>query len=1337
MSKRGSKIGNSLRNFRDRIRASVNVKSQNALFFTALLLIIVLAIMLRLSPLLRGPTLIKAFDPWIQYYNAKYLSEHSLYEYFHWTDLKSWFPEGYFRGGLRPGLTFSVVIIHDVINFIGIPISIYDVCYFFPAFMGGMTVFAAYLLGKEMLNRQCGLFAAFFLAFNTGHMQRTMAGFFDNETVGVFATLMTFFFFLKAIRTGKITHAVMGGVFLGFLSLSWGGYQYVFLSLPIIIGIMVLMNKYNEHMLIAYAGTQGVGLMIFSLFTYFNPGDLFSDLEVGGIFLFTIVLIIFHLIYTKKQEYPNLYNNILKIVVWLIIPGALIMAVLIWSAPDLIPFGFGRRLQSVLSPLLRDDLHIVASVAEHMPSAWSIFYYNTLIPLMLLPLGIFFCFKRLNAPEITLMVFLLTIFYMTGSMIRIILLFAPAAALMGAYGLVNVLRIYGTFVGERRQGVSRKRKRQLERTVGNSEVFAVYFLVGFLCVAQVVHAADISINQLSYSQMAAAGGQFHDWEESLMWMQTNLDGTDVVVSWWDYGYWLTPVGNVTTVNDNATVNTTRIGLTGMAMMQTNELYSAKILRQLDADYILVYFGFLVSGMGGDEGKWPWMVRICNDNYETYKKMGIEEDNWEINSVFDEGKYHNTSSGLRNPAWFDAQITRLMFYNELSDPNTAGSNYLWWVFANYLTGNPSQGYSQITDDSGTPWIDHLDIKDGRINEVFKVFKPAYISKNHMVKLYRVDYTALDSHFEIKNAKVLDNGVSNYAVFDLNNTGLRDLTIQDVSINGISYKANSYLGNDPITDFPDLLTNAEDVVWVDLAAQGTNFELDDVVNITVSAEADALEGSKYTFTNSTSNFFVTQAEPEAIRINRNNSIVLTPEFSGDSNVFIEVENIGASILRLDRYYVGNPITTYTNDNVTFKEGSSILEPGEKAYIEIPNVGESFWPYGQHPELSNIIAAFTANNVSDQTRFTGNLDGYKLSILDEERYLSPEIEAAKSLPLSPFSLYTTRNHIPFKLNETSCITYENGTTEITIDIKNTGETVLGLDSVYIYRNDGDTEITSDKFNWDPIDYKYYLNPNEENTIKVFTTEADLFETNEEIIISVTGIGYTGRTACSDIGFIFNAKSTPDLKILANIDVYNTSLVFANETGYLTVKNTGNQTLNIDKITVNNTDAINIEYFHGGPMLGVQEAALIKFDINESLLAVNDTNGVVVNISTLEGVHVTESFGAIPHPLNHALTINEGASSAVDGGNLIIRVENPGKENVTIYSLIINDTWYFPLEEVDLGADQFFELGAVNGFAVLTIGWVELEAYTMDWNDSHDIKVIVRTKEGAEDEIVLDIQP
>ena len=77
--------------------------------------------------------------------------------------------------------------------------------------MGGASVLVSYFIGKEVLDKKCGLFFAFFMAFNVGFMQRTTAGFFDNETVGVFGTLMTVLFYLKAMRTGRITHSILGG----------------------------------------------------------------------------------------------------------------------------------------------------------------------------------------------------------------------------------------------------------------------------------------------------------------------------------------------------------------------------------------------------------------------------------------------------------------------------------------------------------------------------------------------------------------------------------------------------------------------------------------------------------------------------------------------------------------------------------------------------------------------------------------------------------------------------------------------------------------------------------------------------------------------------------------------------------------------------------------------------------------------------------------------------------------------------------------------------------------------------------------------------------------------
>ncbi|MFX1296759.1 MAG: STT3 domain-containing protein, partial [Promethearchaeota archaeon] len=1015
------KIGDSLRNLRDRIRASVNVKPDNILFFMALSLVVIVAIMIRLTPILRGPLLIKAFDPWIQYYNAKYISEHSLYEYFHWHDEKSWYPEGKDRATLRPGLPFTAVIIYKILVFFGVPVTLYEVCYFFPAFMGGLTVLTAYFLGKEVYNRSCGLFTAFFLAFNTGHMQRTMAGFFDNETIGVFATLMTLLFFLKTIRTGRISYAIIGGMCLGYLSLSWGGYQFVFYILPIMVLIIVLMDKYNEDVLIAYAGVQGTGFLVFSLYYSFNHDEFFSDFSMGGVFLFTVLLIIFHLLYINKKEYPKIYYRLLNSVKWVIIPVIITLAIIMWVKPEWIrleQFGLKGRLSSILSPLTREDMHLVASVAEHMPSAWSVFYYNTLIPLTLLPLGIFFCFKRLKSADILMITFLLTLFYFTGSMIRIILLFAPAASLMAAYGLVNVLKIFGTFIGEKRLTPIRKRRRQLRRSVGNSEVFAVYFLVGFLCLAQVLHATDISINQLSYSQMVI-GGEYHDWEETLVWMKNNIDGTDVVVSWWDYGYWLTPVGNVTTVNDNNTHNGPRIGLVGMAMMQTNEIYSAKVLRDLEADYVLVYFGFLIPGFGGDEGKWPWMLRICNDHYEYYKDEGYEEDNWADDSVFIEDDYINETSGLYKEAWFNSQLVRLMFYNEPTSPSGVDpyEDYPRWYYASQIGGNPSQGISPREDNDGNEWKDH--IPSGGAYD-FKIFKEAYFSKHGLVKLYKVDYTALDSSFSIENEEVFDQDA---ATFNLRNTGTKDLTITNVAVNNIEY--NFTLGSTT-----NELNQGEEIpVWVDITE---DYALNDVVNISVTAQSIALDGKPYVFKESTKDFFVTKAKPGDIRINKENSKVV--QNGPQSDVYLEVENVGNRIENLNEYYFDTESNIVNPNRTEYITGASVLNPGTKSLVKISNAPADF--FIPDSVKGHLIGVKTSSGETDEVLFSGNSLGYELSILNQDRRLSPEALAS--------GVFTYRTHIPLDFDDSGTFVYNNGS--MRIRIKNTGSGVLGLDSVYI---------------------------------------------------------------------------------------------------------------------------------------------------------------------------------------------------------------------------------------------------------------------------------------------------
>ncbi|MFX1493650.1 MAG: STT3 domain-containing protein [Promethearchaeota archaeon] len=1287
-----TKIFSSIKNFRDRLRASVTIKSHNVLFFFALFLLVILAIIIRLSPAFQGNYLIKAFDPWIQYYNAEYLSTHSIYDYFHWHDIKSWYPGGFDRFNLRPGLTFTAVAIYKLFQFLGIPVSLYDVCFYFPAFMGGLTVFATYLLGKEILDRRLGLLAAFFTAFVPGFMQRTVAGFFDNETIGVFSTIMTLYFFVKTMHTGKIRHGIYGGFFLGYLSLSWGGYYFIYYLIPLVVFIIILAKKYNTNVLIAYAGIEGMGLLVFSLYINFYFNTFFTSLALGGTFFFTIILVIYHLIHTKKNQYPKFFNKLINFIKWGLIPIVLILAVIIWIEPDIIPFGFGGRLQSILSPLLRDTMNLTASVAEHAPSAWSVFYYNTLIPLTLVPLGLFFLFRRSNPSDILLIVFVLLLFYFTGSMIRIILLFAPAACIVGAYGLVNILKIFGSF--SRYSSIKVKRKRQLRRIVGYQEAAWVYGIVGIMCLAQVWHAADYATFQAAQAQIAPAD-QYHDWEETLTWMKENLPGSTVVVSWWDYGYWITPIGNMTTVNDNGTINSTRIGLTGMAMMQTNELYSAKIFRMLKADYVLVFFGYLFNPLGGDEGKWPWMLRICNDHYETYKSWGLEEDNWAANSVFDESEYFNDTSGRPEKKWFESQVVKLMFYGVSTEPFTEQVN----TFEQYYRAQ----VNNRLDDDGAKWA--TDIPTQGLYD-FKVFRPypygGYFSRNGFVKLYKMDYTALESSFRIINPEVFDTG---YATFNLKNTGTKNLTITDVQINNKSY--SYHLGKGLDTNI--VPAGDDDLIWVDIKSGGTNFTKNDVVNIKVGARSVALEGRQYAFTNSTTNFFVKEALPSKIRINEANSEVIQID-QNQADIYLEVENTGDSVVVLDDYYADSKSNTFTEKE--YLTGSPILNPGEKAYVHITNTDIPFWPVGETPPV-HTIGVITPGGITDEILMTSHFQNYKIELLVNSRILTPEASIMTNSPL--------RKHIPIELDKTYAYTYDNGTTILNISVKNTGDIPLVFDSLYLTDEWEEVYLT-------PQQSKGTILPNGIKTIKFVVPDEFDINVNDEIGILISYL-FDATTKASDVGFIQSLNSSADIQILENVLGIHTSYIAGNETGRLLIKNTGISPIKLENLYINETTVISIEndanFIYGDIDLEFQECALISFNITN--LQINASNILNLKVTTNTTAVAYASLSSYVDSARYNIEIEDTATYADESLNtLVIKIFNNGFMNITVDSIYVNNT-YIPLADFGFIDGTSFEIQYSGGFITISILLSDLGLGSIVAGNL--LEIIVRTEEGAED--------
>nr|MDO8117250.1 STT3 domain-containing protein [Candidatus Sigynarchaeota archaeon] len=184
----------------EKSRTNLKISPPNILLVVCLILVFTLAVIIRMATNFNGVYLIKEFDPWAQYRCTKYVVDNGLVSFLNWRDYMSWFPEGHALREMYPGLILTNAIFYWILSGLGFPVTVYDVCFNSPAFMGGLTCIVTFFVGKEVLDKKTGILAAFFVALSPGFMQRTTNGFYDNETIGVFATLLVLLFFIRSVK---------------------------------------------------------------------------------------------------------------------------------------------------------------------------------------------------------------------------------------------------------------------------------------------------------------------------------------------------------------------------------------------------------------------------------------------------------------------------------------------------------------------------------------------------------------------------------------------------------------------------------------------------------------------------------------------------------------------------------------------------------------------------------------------------------------------------------------------------------------------------------------------------------------------------------------------------------------------------------------------------------------------------------------------------------------------------------------------------------------------------------------------------------------------------------
>jgi len=641
------------------------------------------------------------FDPYYQFsLTNKMVQDGLLSPYLEnngqgWINYQQWYPGGLDMSMSLPSLPMTAAVLYTIVSWLGVNVDLMAFCSMVPVIFGTLSCLLIYFVGKDMSGKSVGLFAALFLALAPSFLQRTALGFFDTEVLGIVGLLLFTLLFLRAIDKNRtlrssLIYSAGAGLALAYFIGAWGAAYYLLGLALLFIFVLVLLKRYDQRLLLSYSLTFGLGLGIAVNIPYISLNYLTSAIVLPIAAMFILLCIMEVLRHDVSERTKVLLAGISLAA---IVGGFVIL----WQLGYM--ENIAGKFISVLDPFVRSAAPLIESVAEHRISAWGNIYYELGLGIVFFLAGLYFTLRNPTNRNIFLLLFGATSLYFAASMVRLLVILAPAFGLIAAIGILGVLKPFYTLLKETPQ-LAIKSKRRIAR-VSKEYSGIVVFLVFMLLVTNLafspqsggvprVYGSAYSPLTITASSLPIGGdhlsGPAEEWLDMLSWTRNNLQSTTVVCSWWDYGYWLSIMGNVTTLADNATVNSTQIENLGFIFMAP-ENQSMAMLEQYNAKYILVFttLGLSSSSDGsyyitrsvgyGDEGKWSWMARISGQARDRLIQQGYisEEAAWTDEADF--GAYNNNGVWEWNDAGTNSTVYKLLSWAKQSWVDNSGSQYV--------------------------------------------------------------------------------------------------------------------------------------------------------------------------------------------------------------------------------------------------------------------------------------------------------------------------------------------------------------------------------------------------------------------------------------------------------------------------------------------------------------------------------------------------------------------------------------------------------------------------------------------------------------------------------------
>lgn len=104
--------------------------------------------------------------------------------------------------------------------------------------------------------------AAAMISIVPGYISRSVAGSYDNEGIAIFCMLLTYYLWIKAVKTGAILWSTMSALAYFYMVSSWGGYVFLINLIPLHVLALLFTGRFSHRIYVAYSILYCVGTIL-------------------------------------------------------------------------------------------------------------------------------------------------------------------------------------------------------------------------------------------------------------------------------------------------------------------------------------------------------------------------------------------------------------------------------------------------------------------------------------------------------------------------------------------------------------------------------------------------------------------------------------------------------------------------------------------------------------------------------------------------------------------------------------------------------------------------------------------------------------------------------------------------------------------------------------------------------------------------------------------------------------------------------------------------------------------------------------------------------------------